>query len=555
MGVDRAIDITVKQRKIVTDLLERHLPDTAAWIYGSRVKWTARPQSDLDMVVFATPEQNGRVSDLREAFEESNLPFRVDLFVWDAVPEQFRKQIKSEHVVLVESGARDLVGEWPTDRFGRLLTEPVRNGIYKRKEFHGRGAKIVNMGELFAHPRLRAVPMKRLELSESENDRFLITAGDLLFARRSLVAEGAGKCCAVLNVDEPTTFESSIIRARPDPTRADYLYLYYFFNSALGLYHLDTIRRQVAVAGITGSDLTNLDIPVPPLPEQRAIAHILGALDDKIELNRRMNETLEAMARALFKSWFVDFEPVRAKMAGRDTGLPQDLADLFPDRMVESELGKIPEGWEVKTFSECVEVVRGLSYKGSGLSSDGVPMHNLNSIYEGGGYKHDGLKGYDGEHKSQHVVRAGDLIVANTEQGHDRLLIGYAAIVPTSFVNETLFSHHIYRVRPKDCMALTSNYLCQLLNTRVMHEIVSGFANGTTVNMLPVDALQTPQLIVPAKPILAAFNDLAEAAHRRHEEMIDESRTLAALRDALLPNLISGELRVRGAKRFIARTT
>ena len=131
MGVDRAIDITAKQRKIVTDLLERHLPDTAAWIYGSRVKWTARPQSDLDMVVFATPEQNGRVSDLREAFEESNLPFRVDLFVWDAVPEQFRKQIKSEHVVLVESGARDLVGEWPTDRFGRLLTEPVRNGIYQ----------------------------------------------------------------------------------------------------------------------------------------------------------------------------------------------------------------------------------------------------------------------------------------------------------------------------------------------------------------------------------------------------------------------------------------
>ena len=298
-----------------------------------------------------------------------------------------------------------------------------------------------------------------------------------------------------------------------------------------------------------------LPVSLPPLPEQRAIAHILGTLDDKIELNRRMNEPLEAMARALFKSWFVNFDPVRAKMAGRDTGLPQHLANLFLDRLVDSELGKIPEGWEVKTFSECVEVVRGLSYKGSGLSSDGVPMHNLNSIYEGGGYKHDGLKGYDGEHKSQHVVRAGDLIVANTEQGHDRLLIGYAAIVPTSFVNETLFSHHIYRVRPKDCMALTSNYLCQLLNTRVMHEIVSGFANGTTVNILPVDALQTPQLIVPAKPILAAFNDLAEAAHRRHEEMIDESRTLAALRDALLPNLISGELRVRGAKRFIARTT
>ena len=349
----------------------------------------------------------------------------------------------------------------------------------------------------------------------------------------------------VLDVEEPTTFESSIIRARPDATKSDPLYLYYFFSSPSGLHSLGTIRRHVAVAGITGKDLSELEIPAPPLPEQRAIVHILGTLDDKIERNRRMNATLEAMARAVFKSWFVDFDPVYAKIEGLDTGVPKHIGDLFPRKMVDSKLGKIPEGWEVTPFSECVDVVRGLSYKGIHLSSDGVPMHNLNSICEGGGYKQDGLKGYDGEHNSQHVARAGDLIVANTEQGHDRLLIGYAAIVPTSFVNETLFSHHIYRVRPKGCIALTSDYLCQLLNTRIMHEIVSGFSNGTTVNMLPMDALQTPQIVVPARPVLAAFNDLAEATRRRQEDMIDESRTLAALRDALLPNLISGDLRVR----------
>ena len=121
-------------------------------------------------------------------------------------------------------------------------------------------------------------------------------------------------------------------------------------------------------------------------------------------------------------------------------------------------------------------------------------------------------------------------------------------------MDETLFSHHIYRVRPKDCMVSTSNYLCQLLNSRSMHEIVSGFANGTTVNMLPMDALQTPQIVVPARRVLAVFNDLAEAARRRQEEMSDESRTLATLRDTLLPNLISGKLRVRGTKRFIGRS-
>ena len=197
MGLEQAIDITAKQRKTVLTLLERHLPRTEAWVYGSRAKWTARPQSDLDLVVFATPEQRPRIGALREAFEESDLPFRVDLFVWDEVPEEFQEEIETEHVILVEptpvGRSPDGAGQRQSVPFAQLLVEPVRNGIYKKKEFHGRGAKVVNMGELFAYPRLRDVPMKRVELSATEQDRFLIQSGDLLFARRSLVAEGAGE--------------------------------------------------------------------------------------------------------------------------------------------------------------------------------------------------------------------------------------------------------------------------------------------------------------------------------------------------------------------------
>ena len=111
MGVDAAIDITTEERQTVLALLQRHLPGTAAWVYGSRVKWTSRPQSDLDLVVFATPEQRSQVGDLREAFEESNLPFRVDLFVWDDVPDSFREQIQEDHVVLVDTGQRDMSDE------------------------------------------------------------------------------------------------------------------------------------------------------------------------------------------------------------------------------------------------------------------------------------------------------------------------------------------------------------------------------------------------------------------------------------------------------------
>ena len=113
-------------------------------------------------------------------------------------------------------------------------------------------------------------------------------------------------------------------------------------------------------------------------------------LDDKIELNRRTNETLEAIMRALFKSWFVDFDPVRAKADGRDSGLPQSFADLFPARLVQSELGRTPEGWPVEALADHFEPVKGVSYKGSGLGKEGVPLHNLNSIYEGGGYKYEG---------------------------------------------------------------------------------------------------------------------------------------------------------------------
>ena len=322
----------------------------------------------------------------------------------------------------------------------------------------------------------------------------------------------------------------------------------YYLLKSLGLEYMNA---DSAVPGLNREAAHVRIIKVPPLPEQRAIAHILGTLDDKIELNRRMSETLEEMARALFKSWFVDFEPVRAKMEGRDPGLPQPLADLFPARLVESELGEIPEGWEVATMADHFEAAKGVSYKGAGLGGDGMPLHNLNSVYEGGGYKYEGIKYYSGEYAERHIVLPGDVIVANTEQGHDRLLIGYAAIVPALFGERGIASHHIYRLRPKPGSPLTSTFLCCLLNSPEMHDLVSGYANGTTVNMLPIEGVQKPLIVCPPRELVAAFDSLAMAAEHRREEMVSESRTLAALRDALLPKLIRGEIRVKDAERFL----
>ena len=147
--------------------------------------------------------------------------------------------------------------------------------------------------------------------------------------------------------------------------------------------------HQVQHTGIARFQFTRfaeeIQIPLPPLPEQRAIAHILGTLDDKIELDRRMNETLEAMARALFKSWFVDFDPVCAKMAGRDPGLPEQLAELFPDRLVNSEMGEIPEGWEVRPIDEIAVFQNGLAlqkYRPRG-KEDRLPVVKIAQLRSG----------------------------------------------------------------------------------------------------------------------------------------------------------------------------
>ena len=165
-----------------------------------------------------------------------------------------------------------------------------------------------------------------------------------------------------------------------------------------------------------------------------------------------------------------------------------------------------------------------------------------------------GIKYYNGEYAERHIVEPGDVIVANTEQGHDRLLIGYAAIVPCVFGERGIASHHIYRLRPKRGVALTSAFLCHLLNSPQMHDVVSGYANGTTVNMLPIDGVQQPQLLVPPSALVVAFDGLATQTELRHEEMVVESHTLADLRDTLLPKLISGELRVKDAEGALTDT-
>ena len=538
MGLDRPIDITTDQRKTLLALIKRHLPNTTAWVYGSRVKWTSRPQSDLDLVVFTEPDQERRVSELREAFEESNLPFRVDLFVWDAVPEQFRKQIEAEHVVLMEKKEQDAVGEWRVttlDQLGCIVTGKTPHS--RHPEYFGGEIPFVTPTDFDGRRRIESTGRCLTEQGAIAVHGARIPSEAIMV---SCIGSDMGKAAIATNACVTNQQINSIIVESDDSP----LFVYY---------NLSTRKEEIRVAAggsaqpiLNKSAFGQLYILLPPLPEQRAIAHVLGTLDDKIELNRRMNETLEAMARALFKSWFIDFDPVRAKMAGRDPGLPQRLADLFPDRLVDSELGEIPEGWEVTTLGSLVDVMKGCSYTSKDLINSKTALVTLKSFARGGGYRPDGLKSFAGPYKNGQVVSPGEVIIAATDVTQAAEVIGRPALVGYDPSFQTLVaSLDVLIIRPTTNAMYSQAFLYFLTGTSGFSEHMYAHTTGTTVLHLSKGAVPTFKFALPPQQLVECFDHFADPFIKQIQLGTSELEALSSMRDTLLPKLMSGELRVK----------
>jgi type I restriction enzyme, S subunit len=357
-------------------------------------------------------------------------------------------------------------------------------------------------------------------------DNVVVEERDVLL---NITGDSVARVCQVPKEVLPARVNQHVAILRPDKNQLSPEFLkYYVLSPAFKSHMLSLASVGGTRNALTKGMIEEFEIPLPPLPTQRRIAAILSAFDDKIELNRRMNRTLEAIAQAVFQEWFVRFNWPGA------TG-----------EMVETELGVAPKGWRIVSFEEVFDVVRGLSYKGEGLTDEsGVPMHNLNSIYEGGGYKFEGIKYYKGDYKDKHLILPGDVIVANTEQGHKYLLIGFPAIVPSNFGEESIISHHIYRVTPKAGCYLTSDFIFHLLLQPQVREQIIGFCNGTTVNMLKIEGLLKPSFILPPKELLEKFSLLAQSIRHTSEQNFRQSQTHTQLRDRLLPRLMRGEIEV-----------
>lgn len=237
-------------------------------------------------------------------------------------------------------------------KFEELYLEPTRNGLTRPSKDRGKGLKMINMGEMFAYSRINNPPMELVQVSEKEYNNFSIQKGDLIFARQSLIAEGAGKCSIVIDAPEPTVFESHLIRLRLDKSKADPNYYYYFFSSEIGRGMVQGMVMEVAASGIRGSDLAKLKVLYPPLPTQQRIASILSAYDELIEVNNQRIKLLEETARELYKEWFVRMR--------------------FPGYKQAKFVKGVPEGWEIKKVKDIVDRRKfGRTYKPEALSEQG----------------------------------------------------------------------------------------------------------------------------------------------------------------------------------------
>jgi len=335
-----------------------------------------------------------------------------------------------------------------------------------------------------------------------------------------------------------------MVMLRPDPQKCDSRFLLYSIQS-------DAVQHEIKVNEGTGSTVSNLRIPLleallpiphPPLAEQKAIAAVLGALDDKIELNRRMNATLETMARALFQSWFVDFDPVRAKLdGGQPVGLDPGTAALFPDSFQDTEAGHIPNGWSVGRVADAYDFSR------SSINPGG---------FAGETFDHYSLPAFDAGRTPK--AELGSAIMSNK------------LVVTCNSVLLSKLNPHIPRIWLPDLHATrrsvcstefivastrlgySREFLFSLFTSAAFASTFCTLVTGTTGShqRLRPESVLDMKTVIPPSPLVEAFTAVAKPIFDKINRNIDQSRTLAILRYTLLPKLLSGQLQVPDARQL-----
>ncbi len=514
------IDLAPDHLDIVDRILGEYVPDCEVRVFGSRATWTAKDYSDLDLVVVDEGPLDWRtMGRLSEAFEESRLPMRVDVLDWHSIPDRFQKEIERDYVVVRDKNLLSVLTTVPLGACARLVRESVLPSPEGKAPYIG----LQHIGEgtlsLVGHGVEREVKSTKLRFCD----------GDILFGklrpyfRKVIRAPFDGMCST----------DIWVVRASEG---VDQDFLYYNMASQ------DFV--EFATAGSEGTRMprakwdhvSGYELVLPPVRVQRAVADVLCSFDDRIELNRRMYQTLEEMAQALFKSWFVDFDPVRAKMEGRWNpgeslpGLPAHLYNLFPDRLVDSELGPIPEGWRIATFGEVADELR---RNVSPNDIRGSPYISLAQM------------------PRQSITLSGWTTVTNEVVSRKlgfkkwELLFGKlrpyfhkVGVAPIDGVCST----DIVVVRPRS-PGWFGFVLGHLSSTEFVHYTDTG-STGTRMPRTSWRVIANYEFVVPPEILARTHTRYLHPLIKRIGVSIHENRGLAALRDAWLPKLVSGELRI-----------
>lgn len=416
---------------------------------------------------------------------------------------------------------------WQTVMLESLYLEPSRNGLTRPKRVRGSGFPMINMGEIFAHDRIGDIEMERVPMNVKEVASFSIQRGDLLFARQSLVAAGAGKCAFVKSVAETTTFESHLIRVRLDHDRVVPEFYFYYFLSPQGKANIQSLVMQVAAAGIRGSELSKLPVPLPPRMEQKRIAGILSAYDELIENSQRRIEILESMASALYREWFVHF-----RFPGHEN-----------HPRVPSPVGDIPLGWEVVSIDDvCARVTDGSHFSPKSVN-DGLPMASSKDMHDWG-LNLDTARLISREDFADLVrndckPKKNDVLI--TKDGANYLKY----IFVTRAEQEVVLLSSVAMLRPN--AKINPHLLAAILKDPENKGRLKSYVTGAAIPRVVLKDFKRFELLLPKKDVQTAWAKVVEPITEQIWQLIDEIQNLRRTRDLLLPRLLSGQIDVKAA--------
>jgi len=372
--------------------------------------------------------------------------------------------------------------------------------------------------------------------------------GDVILTHRATVGR-----IAITGSDAPTVFVTNpgtTIWRSLDKDLLDQRYLYFYMSSRI---FQDRLFSEVGHTStfdyVSLTQQRTLPVVIPEIRLQRQIAHILGTLDDKIELNRKTNETLEAMAKALFKSWFVDFDPVRAKAEGRPTGLPAEISDLFPDSFEDSELGEIPSGWAVTTVGEVTDLVtKGTTPTsiGGAFSSEGIPFYKVESISD---------EGHIIPGKCAFIDDKSDALLARSRIEEGDILFSIAGTIGrvaqmTRFDIPANTNQALAIARPSN-RRISSTLLFYFLRERGRIDLALSRTVQSVQANFSLSELKSIPLALPQQSSRIALEDIFDSLRKKISSNQRNSFSISALRDTLLPKLISGEIRIPDAEQML----